>query len=299
MPGYISFTKHVNQTLRARWKTYLLLCVLLAMITFVVGGVTSQDTYNQISQLLKDSGGNLFGTGAIDKLGQAGLLFLATFVSGSNGISADQQVWIGFSGLFGWLTTVWLLREQLLSRRPRLRDGLYAAGSPIAATFVVACIIVLQLLPIGLLALVYSGLSSVGLVSDGFGSMLYWVSAATVGLMVLYWIVSSILALVIVTLPGMYPMRALRAAGDLVVGRRSRIVYRLLWAGLCVVCAWMIVVIPLVLLDTAISDAWQVFAQVPVLPFTVALMSAMTIVWFSGYVYLLYRRIVEDDAKPA
>jgi hypothetical protein len=129
--------------------------------------------------------------------------------------------------------------------------------------------------------------------------MLFWVFAITVATLVLYWITSTLIALVVVTLPGMYPFRALKVSGDLVMGRRLRIMYRWLWAGLVVVLAWAVVMIPVILLDTALKSTWPSIQNVPIVPYIGALMSSATVIWLAAYVYLLYRRIVDDDAKPA
>ena len=129
--------------------------------------------------------------------------------------------------------------------------------------------------------------------------MIFWLLAATIAVLVLYWTTSTLIALVVVTLPGMYPMRALRASSDLVVGRRLRILYRWLWAVLTILVAWAIVVIPVILLDTAAKSAWPAVKDLPVVPYVGALMTAATTIWFAAYVYLLYRKVVDDDAKPA
>lgn len=298
LPGYVAFTHHVWKALHKHWRTFLLLVVLYTMILIVVGGVTSQDTYTEINDLLKDSSKDIFGDGA-GKIGQAGLLAASAFLGGPGDLSTDQQIYLGIGLLFAWLTTVWLLREYLLNRKPRLRDGLYNSGSPVLATVVVLLVLSIQLLPVGLVALAYSGLVSVGLASEGFESMLFWVFAITVATLVLYWITSTLIALVVVTLPGMYPFRALKVSGDLVMGRRLRIMYRWLWAGLVVVLAWAVVMIPVILLDTALKSTWPSIQNVPIVPYIGALMSSATVIWLAAYVYLLYRRIVDDDAKPA
>jgi hypothetical protein len=110
---------------------------------------------------------------------------------------------------------------------------------------------------------------------------------------------STFLAMVIVTLPGMYPMRALKAAGDLVVGRRLRIMYRLLWGVLITTLAWACVMIPVILLDTGVKNLLPAIKGVPFVPLLAAFMGALTVVWISSYIYLLYRRIVDDGADPA
>jgi hypothetical protein len=164
---------------------------------------------------------------------------------------------------------------------------------------VVLFVMIVQLLPIGLVALAYAGLVSVGILDGGFASMLFWIFAGVVSLMVLYWITSTFIALVIVTLPGMYPLHALKLSSDIVIGRRLRILYRLLWGLMTMLLAWLCVMVPVILLDTLVKSAWTAVADAPFVPLVAAVMSAFTVVWFSAYVYLLYRRIVDDDAKPA
>lgn len=298
LPGYLVFTHQVWSVLKTHWRTFVLLVVMYAAFLIAIGGITSQDNYIQINDLLKESSKDLFGAG-IGKVGQAGLLAVSTFVVGPGSLSADQQIYLSICLLFAWLCTVWLLREFLLNRKPRLRDGLYNSGSPVLATVVVLFVLLFQLLPVGVVALIYAGLTSVGLLSDGFGSMLFWVFATAVAGLVMYWITSTLIALVVVTLPGMYPFRALKASGDLVIGRRLRILYRWLWGALTILVSWAVVMIPVILLDTAIKSTWPNLKNLPIVPYIGALMTSATVVWAAAYIYLLYRRIVDDDAKPA
>ena len=298
LPGYVAFTRQVLRTLRIHKRTFLLLVILYAAILILIGGITSQETYSQINTLLKDSGKDLF-SGGMGKVGEAGLLAVSAFLTGSSDLSVDQQIYLGITLLFVWLSTVWLLREFLLKRKPRLRDGLYNSGSPVIATVVVLFVLTIQLVPVGLVALMYAGLTSVGLAQNGFGSMLFWLFAIVVAVLVFYWATSTLIALVVVTLPGMYPLRALKASSDLVIGRRLRILYRWLWAALIIILAWVIVMIPVILLDTVIKSALPAIQNVPIVPYVGAFMSSATVVWFASYVYLLYRRIVDDDARPA
>ncbi len=279
-------------------RIFIWLIIGYAAVVLIVGGVTNQDTYTQINDLMKESSQTLLD-GGIGKLGQAGLLLLATVSSSSTDLSIDQQIYLGFSLLVVWLVTVWLLRELLLGRKPRLRDGLYSAGSPIISTLVTVFILMVQLLPVGVMALIYAALSSVGLVDAGFGAMLFWVVATTVFALVAYWVTSTLIALVIITLPGMYPLHAMRAASDLVLGRRLRILYRWLWAALMVVIFWVVGMVPTILLDGWLKVAWKQWQPVPFVPFLVTMMSAATAVWLASYVYLLYRKVVDDDASPA
>ena len=264
----------------------------------VFGSVTNQDIYSQISELVSNTSGYFFSN-SWGEVGQAGLLLIAAFAGGSASASTDQLVYLAVSLLYIWLTTVWLIREHTAGRKPKLRDGLYNSGAPFISTLLVLSVMFIQLLPVGVVALAYSGLSSVGVIESGFGAMLFYCLAGFVAIVSMYWLTSTIIALVVVTLPGMYPMRALRIAGDLVIGRRLRILYRLLWLVMVTIVAWFAIMIPIILIDSWANRMWPQTSDVPIVPYFAVVMNAFVTIWSCSYVYLLYRRIVDDDAKPA
>jgi hypothetical protein len=169
----------------------------------------------------------------------------------------------------------------------------------VLATILVGFIVTLQLLPIAIAVIIYSAASTSGLLEVGVSAMLVWASVILFSLLSIYWISSSFIAMVIVTLPGMYPMHAIRTAGDLVVGRRLRMLLRLVWLGFIVVLTWAIVVIPIILFDDWIKQLVPAISWLPLVPLVIMTMSSLTLVFVSSYVYLLYRRIVDDDAAPA
>ena len=57
--------------------------------------------------------------------------------------------------------------------------------------------------------------------------------------------------------------------------------------------------ISLVLLERWLSSKLKWLESVPVVPFAGAFMMALLFVWLAAYIYLLYRKVVADDAKPA
>jgi hypothetical protein len=97
----------------------------------------------------------------------------------------------------------------------------------------------------------------------------------------------------------MYPFQAIKTAGDLVVGRRLRILFRFLWMLLSTVIAWAIIMIPIIMIDSWIKGMWSAISWVPTIPALLLVLSALTIIWISSYVYLLYRKVVADDVDPA
>ena len=129
--------------------------------------------------------------------------------------------------------------------------------------------------------------------------MLLTAAALLLTILTAYWVTSTLIALVVVTLPGMYPLRALKTAGDLVIGRRLRILLRWAWLAFIVCVLWVLVMVPIILFDTWMKGVWPAISWLPVVPVALLVMGSLTIVVTATYVYLLYRKVVDDDAKPA
>ena len=160
-------------------------------------------------------------------------------------------------------------------------------------------VLILQLVPIGIAVIGYSAANSAGLLNGGVEAMLFWVAASFLAITSLYWITSTFFALIIVTLPGMYPGKALRTASDMVASRRLRILLRILWMLGVIIIAGAVIIIPTILIDTGLTNIWPVITKVPVVPVILMLFGVLTFIWSASYIYLLYRKVVDDDAKPA
>lgn len=271
--------------------------LFFVIMTIIIGGLISQDTYAKVNDAIKQSVGEVL-SGSWVTLSQTAGVFFATMINPAS-LAADQQVYMVLLGLLVWLTTVWLLREIMVGRKPKMRDGLYRSGAPIVPTTIIMFVMLIQSIPILFVLLAYSALASFEFFTQGFGALLFWTAAVLITVMSLYWMVASFFAMVIVTLPGMYPMQALRAAGDLVVGRRLRILLRLVWLLLLTLLSWIIVVVPVMLLDSWLKGVWPAISWVPVVPIVIVFIGSLSLVWAATYIYLLYRKVVDDGASPA
>ena len=299
LPGYIAFTKYVRQTLWVHRKTFILLALVYATVTIFMVGIASQDNYTTLTDTLKTTSGDIF-SGAWGQIGSASLMFLTAITGGlSQSLTDVQQMYAGIITLLAWLTTIWLLRNILAGHKVKLRDGLYNAGSPIFSTFLIALLLIVQMLPLALVLIGYSAAIASGLLAGGVEAMLFWVAAGLLTSLSIYWITSTFFALVIVTLPGMYPFQAIKTAGDLVIGRRLRILLRIIWMAVGAFLAWAIILIPIIIFDTWLKGIWKAINWVPTVPIILLGLSSLTIVWVSSYIYLLYRKVVADDADPA
>lgn len=297
LPGYFGFSIYVWRTLWANRKLFISLALVYSIITLLMVGMASQDTYSTLKDTLNSSGGD-FLAGTWGEIGKAGLLFISALTGRfAQTLSDVQQVYVALIALMTWLTSIWLLRNILAGHRVRLKDGLYSSGSPILSTFLVALLLLVQLIPVALALIGYVAASSTGLLTGGVEAMLFWFAAGLLTVLSLYWMTSTFFALVVVTLPGMYPMQAIRTAGELVIGRRLRILLRLLWMAAGIFFAWADVFIPLILLDSWLKGIWPTISWIPTIPVAILIMSALSIVWASSYIYLLYRKVVADDVS--
>lgn len=299
LPGYWLFTLSVIRVIKKNRKLFLLLTLVYALLTALLVGLASQDSYLTITDLLRETGDKLF-EGDWGQVGEAGLL-LTTVLSGgiSETLTEGQQVYAVLIGLMTWLTTVWLLRNILASKVVKLRDGLYNSGASILSSFLVFLMIIIQLLPLAIALIGYSAASSTGLLNGGVEAMLFWLAAGLLTMLSIYWVTGTFLALVAVTLPGMYPFQAIQVAGDLVTGRRVKILFRVAWLILGILLTWIVVGVPVVLLDTWLKGLWPAIEWLPVVPVFMLVLSSLTIVWSASYVYLLYRGIIDNDKNIA
>jgi hypothetical protein len=299
LPGYFSFTFYVVNVLKKNKKIFLSLIFLYALLSGLLFGLGSQEVYASLSDTLNQLGGDLF-MGQFEQVSQTSILLTSLLAGSLNSNLTDVQ-WLYSTILiiFLWLTTVWLLRAIQAGRTPRLRDGIYNAGAPVIATFLLFCVFVLQLLPFAVAAIGISAAIASGLTDVGILSFLVWTIAVLLTVLSLYWMTSTILALVVITLPGMYPMQALKTASDLVIGRRLRILYRLGWLVIISLIGWGVVMFPIVLLDTWLKHVLPSISWLPIVPVALLLVSSLMVVWMTSYVYLLYRKVVDDDASPA
>ena len=298
LPGYVSFTLEVMRMLMKNKRTFGLLILLYAGFSALMIGLTAQSNYTELRNILDETGKNLF-SGAWGQITQAGLLAVSVVSTATSPRLTDvQQVYAGFIFLFTWLTTVWILRAQLAGQVVKLRDALYNSGSPALSTLMLMIVSMVQLVPVAIAVIGFSAANSTGMLEFGLFSMLFWIIASLLGVISLYWLTSTLMAMVVVTLPGMYPMQALRTAGDMVVGRRIRILLRLAWAGLLIGVGWFLVVVPTILFEGLLhSVKWLDWLTIT--PMVILLLTSASTVWLASYIYLLYRKVVDDDAKPA
>lgn len=264
-------------------RLVLTLMLLFAIISYLVVGGISQLNFVDLRQATQE----LF-SGNLGALGSVATLFSAAVTGGLNPTANQLQQFMSVVLAFlMWLALVWVLRRRLSGQSTTVREALYNSGAPIIPSVLVSSAIMLQLVPavIGAIGAVLT--LSGAWFQGGAESMLVCTAGALLVLLSVYWVAGSATAMIIVTIPGMYPWRALSAASDLVIGQRWRIALRLFVLVVVVFVFWGVILIPGLLLD-----GWLKFNWLPLIPILVQLLGAFTLTYAVTYIYKMYRSMI-------
>ena len=298
-PGYWAFTREVAHTLRANKKSFFILGGIYFALSLLLFGLASQEDFSTLRETIAGMGEEVF-RGDWSSLKEASLVALSAVAGNvAPALTGGQQVLAILMGLIVWLSTVWLLRQRIAGNRVNVRDSLYNSGAPIVATAMLTGVLVVQLLPIALAIVGYGAATASGLLEGGVESMLFWMAAIGLVVLSLYWMISTLVALIIVTLPGMYPMRALSVAGDMVSGRRLKVLFKVLWMIVVLLLLWVAFLTSTVLFDTWLVGLLPGADGIPLVPVVILLLTTATLIIAAAYVYLLYRTLVDDDTTSA
>lgn len=259
------------------------LSLIYMVVTYIfVGGIAQSDFVD-----LKTATVQVFG-GSFNSLGTVVSLLSSTMSGAFNANLTELQQFLAVLIAFMfWLTLVWALRMRFADQTIKIRDALYNAGAPIVPYIIIILIIILQLTPGVLGVFVLSVAEAGSYLQGGVEVMLFAVAAFLLACLSLYWLMGSLLSLVVVTLPNMYPWRALSLSSELVVGRRLRIL-----AHVVVLVAVLFLLWVLFLLPTLLLDSWLRLDWLPLVPVMVQALGAFTLLYAATYIYRLYRSLL-------
>lgn len=182
-----------------------------------------------------------------------------------------------------WLVTIFLTRQMMAGNKVSLRDGLYNGATPLVSTFVVLAVVAVQCIPIMLLVIAYSAAIQTDFLSTPFYALVFWGFAAVMVMISGYLLPSSLMALVAVTTPGLYPFRALMMTSELMAGRRLRFLLRLVALIFVVGVIGAAVLLPLSALK----------APTEVISVAVMVVSCFSVVYIAVYLYIYYRYLLD------
>ena len=201
-----------------------------------------------------------------------------------------------------WLVSIYLARHLLAGHHPRMRDGLYNALSPLISTLFVALIVFIELIPIMFVVITYQAAVSTEFLKTPFYALVYFIFASLMTILSVYLTSSSLMGLIAVSAPGLYPLTAIETARNLIAGRRIRFLVRILYLFFWVALIYVIIVLPAILLDILVKGAfpWLNDLGIPFVPFVLLIVTVFIFIFISIYVYLFYRQLLDykDDFYP-
>lgn len=289
LTGYVRFTLDVFSLLKKHKSVFGKLLLVSLVVAILIAGTTMATEYSDLAASTEMYSGEV-ATGAGRTMVEVGVI-LASVLSGAltTVLGESQQVFMGAGLVFLWLSVVWLLRHQLSGADVRVRDALYNAGAPLLSTLAIVAIAVVQLLPLAIVATLLSSAISSGVLSGIFGVMLSLVIIVAMSGVTLYWLTTTAFAAIVVTIPGTYPWAALRSARQLIAGYRVSVLLRILWLALIMVLVFLVLVLPVVVIDRVLGASGS-----PFVPLVLQLVAVGLLIYGTAYVYMLYRSIIDE-----
>ena len=89
-------------------------------------------------------------------------------------------------------------------------------------------------------------------------------------------------------------MQAVNATTDLIQGRRTKFIIRVIFAFVFMAVIWIVVMLPLIYLDLFLKQNIEWLGGVPFVSFLLQVMTVFTIMYITAYIYLFYRRMLDD-----
>lgn len=285
----IPFTINVFKTLwesKGIFSRFLALYFVLALLMVGLIQNTNISTVNEAIDTVKES-----GTTQLEEPLSRAFVVVTSSLSGAlnSNLSEVQQFYMLALYIFVALVTIWLLRQRMAAKKVNLRDGLYSAGAPLIALYVLVAIGIAQLIPAALGVLAYSVATSGGFINGGIEAAMFSIALFFIVVLTLYFMLTTVFAFMIATIPGTYPLQAYKTAKKIITGQRLRLLFRLLWLAVVIVLIWYVVLIPVAIIVNALNAN-----NSPVIPVAVQLVTGFCLIYGSSYFYLLYRRMIDD-----
>ncbi|MBR3135242.1 hypothetical protein IKG54_01600 [Candidatus Saccharibacteria bacterium] len=296
VPGLLSHAVNTFKTIFKNWKIFLPLIILAVIFNILLVGLMNEDTYTAFQDAVEETNQNYAG-GSLGNFAKAGLTLMSVVATGglSSGLTETQVIFLTIIFLIIWLVTVYIVRHYLAGHKIKLRDALYNALTPLLSTLVVLIVFLIQLLPVVFTVIIYSAAVQTVFLSTPFYALVFFIFASLMILLSLYLISSTAMALVAVTAPGLYPMKALSSASDLIMGRRIKLIIRILFLIFVVAIVYVVFMLPLILLDMWAKSTFSWLEGIPFVSVYLLIATVFAFIYSATYLYLYYRRMLNYD----
>lgn len=294
MPGIMYHIMTSFQTIFKNWKLFLPLLIIMVVLNVLFIGVLNESNYVRFQDALSQANYGAEGSN-LNGFSKAGLILVSAITTGGwvgESSGASTVLWVLFF-LIIWLTTIFLLRHIMAGHKIKLRDGLYNAMAPLVSTFLVFVVALVQCIPIFVLIIALSAAVKTDFLATPFYALVFLAFAILMIVLSGYLLSSSLIAFIAVSVPGMYPLRALQTASDLMMGRRIKFILRLVALLLALGLMWVVVMLPLIMFDMWMKQ-FEWTAGIPFVPVCLTIMTCFSAIYITTYLYLYYRWMLKS-----
>jgi hypothetical protein len=269
--------------LRRHSRKFLWLTLLYGVVAyFLVGGISQFDYVSFRQSASEATQGNL------DAVSRGLSLFGTTLMGALNQEPTELQKFLSsLIAILFLLVTIWLVRMLSADKTVKLRDAFYNGPAPLLSLIIVLAVMVLQLVPAGLGFFAFAVAFNEQWITNAAIGLTFAGAAILLCVLSAYWLSGSLIATMVVALPGMYPFKALASARMLIVGKRWTIVARIFSAAIIQLLIWAVILFPTIMLE-----GWLRFDWLPLVPVVVQCLNAFTLLFSSVYLYKLYRSLL-------
>ncbi|MBQ3440871.1 hypothetical protein IJG27_00975 [Candidatus Saccharibacteria bacterium] len=185
-----------------------------------------------------------------------------------------------------WLTTIFVMRHKMAGNKVGLRDALYNAMTPLISSLVMLVLVVIQAIPVMLLVIAHSSAVETHFLDTPFYAFLFLVFAGLMILLTSYLWSGTLMALVAVSAPGLYPLEAIKASNELMMGRRIRFTLRIIALLIVLFVIWALTIWPMA----------AFVGESPVTSVVLTIIGCFSIIYIATYLYLYYRWMLKFDS---
>jgi hypothetical protein len=277
LPSSFRLTWLVFKVIKKYWKTLgaIVLVYLLLNIIFASGLSNVSSEFDNIKADLQAN-----GSSSTSILHAAGVFTALVGSAGSSGSSTGSSLQITLF-IIESLVIIWALRHLISGQEIGVKQAYYHAMTPLIPFLLVLAVVVIQLLPATIGALVFEAVANSVITNGTVATVASSIIFVLLASWSFYMICASIFSLYIVTLPDMQPRQALRSAKDLIKHRRLQVIRRVVFLPLAILIFMGVVIVPLI------------FVASLLVPSVFFALSMLAILFVHTYLYSLYRSLIE------
>lgn len=276
IPGWWQLVKKTFRLMRANKRNLFSFFFVYGLLYFVfVRGLTSPVDITSVRESFSEVLARDISTLATN------FTVLALMIQSTTSAAGDVQgMYQSIFLVTSSLALIWLFRQQQAGNKVAMKDAFYRGMYPIIPFILVLIVVSLQTIPASIGNYLFRTVIDNDLAINVTEQTVWLLLFLLLILLSAYMISSSIIALFVVTLPEMTPMKALKKAKKLVEFRRLSVMRKLAALLFVLLVLFVGIIFPSIFVSALLAQIMFFILTVLFVPFAV------------GYVFVLYRELL-------